>query len=177
MNELIVVDFDKTLIPYDSFRKYIYLWLFKYPFRIGKLLVMRYLRLISASYFKERFLKIIMTNSSFEKINHSFAMKLKRDINEGIMVLINKHTNPETCVVILSASPEHYISEVGRLLGFKGIGSHFDGNEFIHLYGDEKLNYLEKHFSKINNQYILSISDSTSDTKLLRMFQNYILLQ
>lgn len=172
MKDLIVLDFDKTLIPYDSFRSYIFLWLKKYPFYIGMLLVFKKIRLLSSMELKKSLLKKISKNSDYHEINTLFSLKLVSDIRHEILQEIKDKQTPGAYVLLLSASPDSYIKLVGEHLGFSAAGSHFVNEDFQHLHGAGKIYFLKKHYPVTEFNYLYSISDSVSDIKLLEMFQN-----
>jgi phosphoserine phosphatase len=172
MKDLIVVDFDKTLIPYDSFRSYIFLWLKKYPFYIGMLLVFRKIGLLSSIELKKSFLKKISKNIDYQKINTLFSQKLVSDIRLDILQEVREKQTPGSCVLLLSASPDSYIKLVGNQLKFSTAGSDFVNGNFQHLHSEGKIYFLKKQYPFTEFNYLYAISDSASDIKLLEMFQN-----
>src|SRR4051812_38019378 len=133
---LIVADFDKTLIPFDSFRKFILLWLNRYPVRIACYIVLRKLRLIGAGYFKGKIVKLVSDHPQFVQICDSFVNSICKEIDVSRVNKIRDRTSIGTHVLLLSASPQIYMGAIGKVLGFEVKGSYFESHDnFIHLHG------------------------------------------
>ena len=147
MKKINVIDLDKTLLPYDSFR-----WLIKRELRRINLfivfwVIIRKLKLVSGNIFKEKLTTYFGTKYSgfFFK---SYAEKLYKDLDISILKLIDAKTCPETTNVLLSASPNLYVKELISILGWKGCGSYYNGDKYFNMYGENKLLWLEKNFYK-----------------------------
>ena len=176
-SKLIVVDFDKTLIPFDSFRQYVLIWLRKYPLQIMFLIFKRKIKILSSGEFKKRVVQLIYKHKLFEVTNHSFATVLCKKLDIQILEKIEFQKTPATKILILSASPDEYIGIIGDNLGFAAKGSHFiSDNEYFHLHSDAKIKYINTNYPIDMYEYQFAISDSISDLKLLKLFSNYELL-
>lgn len=168
---LIVVDFDKTLIPFDSFRKFILLWFKKYPLSISLLLLLRKIKILNAEKFKRLLIQRAIKDQKFGIKNEAFSNSLLQKINKEVLLKIKSEQKQDTTILLLSASPDLYIEQVGNKLGFKAKGSYFDSNKnFIHLFGSLKIDYLKKHYPREKFNYLYAISDSDSDIKMMNMF-------
>lgn len=174
MKKINVIDLDDTLLPYDSFRRLIKGELKQLNLSVWFWVVCRKLRLISGTLFKEKLTRFFNKKypNSFYK---SFATKLHKDLDSLVFDLILSKSDVDTTNILLSASPDLYVKELVSLLGWEGQGSYFDGSNFIHLHGSEKLKWLHHNYSKENFEYNFSISDSSSDSLLLEEFKNSVL--
>jgi hypothetical protein len=173
MKRINVIDLDDTLLPYDSFRVLIKGEIKKLNLGVWFWVVCRKLRLISGALFKEKL------SSHFNKkypasFYKCFAAKLHKDLDPLVLDLVLSKTDINTINVLISASPDLYVKELISLLGWEGKGSFFSGSNFIHLHGNEKLEWLLNNYSKENFEYNFSISDSLSDSLLLEQFKNSI---
>ncbi|MGE5425223.1 MAG: HAD family hydrolase [Syntrophothermus sp.] len=176
MKDLIVLDFDKTLIPFDSFRKYLLIWLKHFPFFISGLIISRKLRTLSLKEMKESLIIKIRNHKNFNRINVSFAKYLVAKINYNLLEEIKKKGGPDTVFLLISASPDEYISLLSEDLGFVAKGSYFDKGFYFHLYKKEKIEFLKNNFPRDEFHYLYAISDSETDREMLGMFQDYSLL-
>jgi len=166
-----VIDLDKTLIPYDSFRQLIKNELIKFSIGLTYISLMRVLRLISMHSYKERVMTYFDKKYSSQFFK-DFASKLFLDIDEKVLRIISKETGPSTINILISASPNSFVKYLILELNWKGMGSYFDNeNNFMHLYGKNKINWLEFNYSRSDYDYNFAISDSDSDDKLLAMFK------
>lgn len=177
--DLLVIDFDHTLVPFDSFRNYLWLWWPKYPISASFLLCIRVLRLISAANFKARFMQKISGHKSFKQVNADYASYLISKIDSSILGNIQQNSfYQSSTVLLLSASPHAYILEVAALLHMKGQGSFFEkDNAFVHLHGVKKAEYIQRCYPDTKFNYRYSIGDSKSDLPLLQLFEQYTLLK
>jgi len=176
MISLFVFDFDKTLIPFDSFRRYVFHWLKYKPLAIIKFLVFRKLRIYDGAKFKRKIIRSIFKHPKFESINQKFVESLIPHVNFKIISNQIENESKTKIILILSASPDIYISEVANAIELVGKGSHFVNNQFFHLYGTGKIEYLKRYYPKERYRYVYSISDSKSDLDLLKLFESYTLI-
>lgn len=168
---LIVVDFDKTLIPFDSFKRFIYLWMKEYPVSIFLIVTLQKIRILNAGNFKRLIIQRVTKNRNFTYINNDFSNALFERINIDVQKKIKNELKQNTTVLLLSASPDIYVSNIGNKLGYKAKGSFFDLDQrFVHLFGSLKIEYLKKHYPRERFNYLYAISDSNSDIELLNMF-------
>ena len=175
MKELNVIDFDKTLIPVDSFRLFVIHGIKKYYVGFILLSLLRSCRIISSSSFKNRIIKLsdcIDRNELYIFIDNIMEL-----INPSVLKKINSYTNSNTINILCSASPDFYISPIAEKLNMIGKGSYitFD-NKFYHMYGINKVKFLLSQFPQSDYTYKFAISDSESDLELLSMFEDHLKL-
>lgn len=171
-----VIDFDCTLIAYDSFRKLILQEIKHVNILIIFLTFFRKIKLISSTNYK-KIIYICLKNKFNKKYFVDYARILNSHIDNNIISLVNTKTDPDTVNVLLSASPDLYVKEIIKILKWHGSGSHFNKEgEFVHMYKEEKIKWLDKKYNKNNYEYNFAISDSVNDQKLLSLFKESVLL-
>jgi phosphoserine phosphatase len=174
MKNLIVVDLDKTLIPFDSFRKYTLLWLKQIPIKISTIILLRKLKLINQTQFKKRILSLASKHHKFADLNLEIYRSITDNIDEKLIENIKKKDSKPSVYLLLSASPDVYVSRIGKYLGWEAKGSYFvAAGQFINLHGVQKIKYLQQDYPSENFNYHYAISDSDSDTQLLKLFNEY----
>lgn len=168
-----LIDLDGTLIPYDSFRKYVFIFL-KKPhmfFYLSFLIILRTTRIISLEKFKELVIKKVRKNKDYNKIMEAFSLKLYNNIKIKIKKEIDNHSFKNTINVLCTASPSDYALKLADKLGWNCICSQFNSNnKLIHIYGKNKLTALQKIYPSPQNCYYYAISNSLIDKKLLSNF-------
>lgn len=170
-----IIDLDKTLIPYDSFRVLVKKDLSKFDLFVVWFTFLRVFRLISMKKYKKHLIKYLQKKHKTEYFKR-FAEKLNNDIDKDVLNLIYKETDDKTINILLSASPNFFVKHLIEKLNWKGKGSYFDEEEnFIHLYGKEKINWFQNNYSNKIYNYNFAISDSDSDEELLSFFDNHII--
>lgn len=171
---LVVVDFDKTIIPFDSFRRYLFIWLRYHPFELFYYISLRKIRLVSNFWFKKRVLKLIKIDSRRRTIDLNYTKYLISRIDANLLHECVKIAGSTGRILILSASPHSYISLVGNSLKMMAQGSYFDSSDkFMHLYGPGKVEHLLNNYPKSDYDYCFAVSDSPSDFEFLKLFKNY----
>jgi len=173
---LYVYDFDKTLIPFDSFRVYVFYWLRHIPFEMSKLLILRKLRIYTAEKFKLKVIQSVIIHPDFEELNQKFVIKILTNVNQSTLKKAPVLEAMPNHVLILSASPDIYIGKVASALGIYGKGSFIDNDSFFHLYSSGKVKFLVENYPKSTYRYVYSVSDSKSDMVLLELFESYELI-
>lgn len=169
-----VVDLDKTLIPYDSFRKFVLVHIKKMHFSIVLITFGRITRLISQESFKMKIIKWAEKNCTDEFLNE-FAIGLFNDLDNRVLEKVIGETDHETTNVLVSASPDIYVQILIDKLDWKGSGSFINKHgDICHLYGDRKILWVQENFPKDQYVYNMSISDSSSDDELLKLFKKEI---
>lgn len=165
-----VIDLDKTLIPYDSFRLLAIREILKGNLRIISITVLRIVRLISLKKYKE--IAIQNIDKKYDKyFFNEYALKLYQDIDSRVLEKILKETDNNTINVLLSASPDLYVKYLVNKLNWIGSGSYInDEGVFKHLHGKQKIKWVKKNFHFIDYNYNLAISDSSTDDDLLDLF-------
>lgn len=169
-----VIDLDKTLIPYDSFRVLAIQEIFRGNFTILFISILRLFRLIGLKRFKE--IAILNLDKKYEnEYFYQFAMKLFKDIDSKVLQIIQKESDDQTVNILLSASPDLYVKFLVEKLNWMGTGSYFSKNRvFNHLHGRHKLVWVEENFDSFEYDYNLAISDSSTDDELMELFRKKI---
>ena len=171
MKNIIVADFDDTLLPYDSERYYIIHEIKKGNLKMIFFAILRKVRIINHTRFAE-FLYKEMKNKDLSL----FVDKLVSEINQQVLQQVLSYKDEDTEVILLSASPSCYINKVAKRLGFTGYGSDYYDGVFIHLYADNKAKFIQEKYPKTDYVYKFSISDSPTDLPLLALFDTYVLI-
>jgi hypothetical protein len=176
MKKINVIDLDKTLIPYDSFRYYVMEKIRSGNIKILIFSVLRKLRLLSASEFKRKVIlqtSLLINNKDLEQI----SLKILNSINSEVYDIIIENTDNETINILCSASPDAYVKKVAEHFNWIGYGSYFNGIDFCHMWGENKLRFIESNYPSNKYIYNFAISDSEIDLQLLKTFNKYKLLK
>lgn len=168
MKDLRVFDFDKTLIPYDSFNRYLKVLWRKVPIRVGVLLVLRVCRLISTDILKQRVTKIVDEDETLRQFSKDFCEVIARDI-------IWPEEKRDDAIII-SASPACYMRYLTRIIHVPVYSSDYYEGKYLNLYGEIKQKLIDSNFPKDQYDYLFAISDSESDLIWMKKFKNYRLI-
>ena len=172
--QLNVIDLDKTLLPYDSFRLMVKEKIFSVNLVVIRLTFARVIRLISACSYKEKMVKHLQLKYD-ETYFMNFAEERIKDIDTKVLELIKNHTTKKTTNILLSASPDLFVKHIIQKLHWVGKGSYIDEDEnFVHLYGKKKIDWLLSQYKPTDFIYNFAISDSESDKDLLVLFKKSI---
>lgn len=176
MKKINVIDLDKTLIPYDSFRYYVVEKIKSGNIKILIFSVLRKLRLLSLSEFKRR---VVLQTNFFNnsKDIDKISSNILNSINSEVIDIVKDNTDKDTINVLCSASPDIYVKKVAEQFGWVGFGSFFNKEEFYHMWGENKLRFIESNYPSNKYIYNFAISDSESDLKLLKQFKKYELVK
>ncbi len=175
MKSINVIDLDKTLIPFDSFRYLVISEIKSLNLKVIFLVFIRKLRLIKASIFKKCVIEALKLDTN-SRLNTKVVDLIIISIDNNILKKIQYESSNNTLNILCSASANSYVLEVADRLGWEGYGSYRDKKVFYHMYGENKLKFIESKFPKDKYQYNFAISDSSSDLKLLKKFQKYELI-
>jgi hypothetical protein len=170
MRKLNVIDLDKTYITADSFKKFLLLNLTP---KVVFICVLRFLGLCSKLQFARLAHRSLFSAlHNYDKINE-IALWCQSNTDQLTVSECKKHiTGNDHFNVIVSASPDEYVSYVARKMGFDdGFGSKFlpDGS-YLHLSGDNKEKFVLEKFSKDEFIYNLAVTDSPDEISLLSQF-------
>jgi len=181
MKKINVIDLDNTLLPYDSFRKYILICLQnrKSFLSILPLIILRRLRLLDSSAFKKRVIEKSRKVDNYNDKMKEFSEQLFAGIDNSTIEAVNSYTDSDTINILCTASPEDYVKHLAELLGWECIASQFysEQNYFIHMHGQKKLETIRKLYPEDKFRYNFAISDSQSDRELLMAFNFRILCE
>lgn len=170
-----VIDLDNTLIPFDSFRRLVLQQISKFNIGIAFIAILRLIRVISGSEFKKRIIIIIEYHNK-SKIYKQFSDFIIQSINKSLLEKLRKITEEKYSINILcSASPNGYVRLVAEKLGWIGCGSYLynDNNDFYHMHGKNKKEFIKRKFPEDRYLYNYAISDNESDLGLLKMFREW----
>jgi len=165
-----VIDLDKTLIPYDSFRVLIIREIKKIDVFLIGITVSRLLKFIASEQYKKRVSQYLQKKYSDEFFK-KFANELFNDIDKKVLQLIQSHTQKDTLNILLSASPNFFVKHLIKKLEWSGSGSYNSDGTFVHLYSSNKIQYLFHNYNSKDYDYNFAISDSSSDDELLSLFR------
>ena len=168
-----VIDFDKTLLPYDSLRYYVLSRVKLGDLRILCYAILRKIRILSKTHFSYLIGNHFSTTANLAE----FVNKIYKDIDTKIINQVSAYADNDTEIILLSASPAVYIEEVARKIGFVGYGSHLVNGKYFHLCGENKLKFILEKYPVEDYKYIYSISDSEMDLPFLNLFEKYELLR
>lgn len=173
-----VIDLDNTLIPFDSFRRLVFIQILHFDIRILVISLLRFFRFINMSEFKRLTINALEARKGNHVIYNKISNIILNNINKDVILLINRNSEErETINILCTASPNLYVRLVADKLGWIGCGSGYYDGRFIHMYGIKKLNFIKKKFPKEEYTYNYAISDSNSDMDLLKMFNKYHLFK
>ena len=180
MKKINVIDFDKTLIPYDSFRKFCFQLLLHGSERINSFtaILLRLVRVYDQDKFKAEIYSSAVKDkyiisSHFDK----FVTKLIADIQIQVILLIKEYSDEQTINVLVSASPDIYIRRIASSLNWEYLASNVIDSNFVNMYGDNKITQVTNFYPQSDYLYNFAISDSKSDLNLIKKFQYFKLME
>lgn len=171
MAQLFAYDFDKTLVPYDSFRRYLVHLLWLRPFSVGLLLLLRKMHFITSSNLKWCVTQIVEKSDFLKKDAKHFAERIVYDIHWP------QDVQKDGVILIISASPKVYMQYIAELVQCELLCSDYIDNGYVEMYGDSKRKYLHQHYPQLDYEYEYAISDSDSDMPWMKEFKRYEILQ
>ncbi|NLJ82028.1 MAG: haloacid dehalogenase-like hydrolase [Bacteroidales bacterium] len=172
MKNIVVADFDETLLPYDSENVYVYKQIRRGNIKILTWFLLRKLKIISYAKFVE-----YLQNEMSKKDLTAFVNKLYADIDQEVLNQVLSYKNEHSEMILLSASPHCYIEKVAEKINFKGYGSTYYDGKFRQLYDVNKAIFIQEKYPKTDYRYTFSISDSETDLTLLKLFEKYELIK
>ena len=170
-----VIDLDGTLLHYNSLTRYTLLSMSHGRYFLPTLYysILRLLRIIPRDVLQKNIVSRMRKTKNYEDEMKKFSKKLFHDLDADILRFVSDHTDESTKNILCTASPEDYVKYLAEMLGWLYLSSTFGitDDSFYHLYGENKITTLKKHYPPHNYQYQLVISDSKSDRRLLKLFQ------
>lgn len=167
MTTLYAYDFDKTMIPYDSFRRYLWHLLKLRPMRVTVLLVLRKMRLLSSTGLKKRVTRMVSRSEILTQDAKRFANWIVYDVQ------MPQFTPHEGTLLIISASPKIYMQYIAEALGCELLCSDFMGEDYVEMYGERKADALYKQYPQSEYDWAYACSDSESDMCWMKEFNRY----
>lgn len=166
MKKLYAYDFDDTLIPYDSFRRYLWHLMSIKPIYVGCLLLLRKTRLMGSREFKKRITDMVFSSSRLQMDARLFAKNLLADIERPTYL-------PNSAILIITASPMVYMRYLAEEIQCTIVGSDYINGKYVEMYGQAKADYIHEYFPKSEYIYTYAISDSNSDICWMKDFVKF----
>jgi len=174
-----VIDLDHTLIPYDSFKKYILYFMFSDILRFVKFsfwTLLNYLGIFKKETFYTKIIMCSRKDAKYKKKMIQHAEEAINKFNVNVLEIVKSNTDNDTINILCSASPADYVSIIAKKLSWQYLSSYFDdSSKFIYVKGFGKISELERIYPKNKYYYNFSISDNPEDLDLLKKFNTYIL--
>lgn len=190
-----IFDLDGTLARGDTFVKYIAGFIMRRPMRVFRCLslsgaILRFLSgLVSAAHMKERVLIAALGGSDRAEIRRYTTDFLDRLIPEGMskrgLKTLEQHRKLGDTLVLLSASPDVYVKELGQRLGFHEVICTqvlWKGNQLSgelcgpNVKGEEKVQCLLRLKTRFAEAVVVAYADHISDFPLLRAVDTGVLV-
>ncbi len=190
-----IFDLDHTLTRRDTFLQYLAGFLLQNPTRILRCIGLPfsvakfYLGLADNRQMKESFLSAVLGGIHRQEIEawtEQFVPQLvSHGLNEKALDVLRQHRQAGDLLVLMTASPDCYVLELGKILGFEEIICTV--TEFVagrmsgrlagaNVHGMEKLRRLEDLRCRFQNHFITAYADDSSDVPLLRAVDRGVLV-
>jgi len=186
---VIVFDLDGTITRYDTYVRFLLFVIYRNPLKLFRLPVLAIdvlrhkLGFKSNTWLKVQFLNAILTGQKRDTLNAlavSFCQKVvKTGIHSDAKECIKQHKHKGDELVLLSASLDIYVEQMGVMLGFKHIictrtcwdndvlGNKLDGEN---CYGAVKAERIKQWLeSRTNSQFLTAYADHETDFPLLKL--------
>ena len=169
-----VIDLDSTLLPHNSLIHFVLLFMKNRRCFLPLLFYLE--QRITGKITKDAYLKKILITArkttQYEKKVKKFGLSLYDDIRKPMLRFILQNTDEFTINILCTASPEDYAKYLCEKLGWPYISSTLDNNDenFIHMFGHNKVIAVQKMYPKQKYTYHLAMSDNISDRELLKLF-------
>lgn len=190
-----IFDLDRTLSLWDTYLSYLGGYLCRHPRRIARCAGLPFAVLlfglgrITNAVLKEWFLGAVLggvSRSDIESWTQEFLERLISSglSNEGLMTLA-EHRGQGDHLVLLSASPDCYVTELGRRLGFDEvicttiewqqdcISGRLAGPN---LQGTQKVQIVRDIRERFKGSKIIAYADDASDLAMLRLVDQGVLV-
>jgi HAD superfamily hydrolase (TIGR01490 family) len=189
---VVLFDFDGTLIPWDTQKLFCHYVLKRHPLRrcflLAYLPLLPFGGILGAEGLKRVFLSFLwrMKEAEVRELARDFAEEsLAPQIWLEMRALLEKHQACGDLTILISASPEPYVEEIGRILGFDlALGTRIDFPpdglplfpDLINNKGRRKVERLrevldESYFSGGQLRHAHGYTDSRADLPMLTLCQ------
>lgn len=188
-NSIIVFDLDGTLTKRDTYLPFLLGYLFRHPWRFIRTLHLPFAVLIhllglrSNSWLKQVFLKACMGDLSRKSlipwVKNFTQSLLHSGLRAGAIKKLHQYKKDGATLVLVSASLDIYVEEIGYSLGFKHIictQVKWDENDCLmgellteNCYGHEKVRRIIKWLRENQQEHVdIAYTDHHSDLPLLQ---------
>jgi len=168
-----VIDLDKTLIPFDSFKKYILTFLKKGKIYLIFPIILRKLRILSLVSFKKYVTDLCRKSKNYDAIMNQLASSLYDQIDKDVLDKISKYSDSDTINILSTASLGDFSEKLAEMLGWECISTSVSKKYIFHNYADNKIKNLKERYPRSKFIYNFSISDDKKDYSLLKLFKFY----
>lgn len=195
VSQLVIFDLDSTLTRRDTLVPYLLGFLARKPWIFFRLLhlpvaaLLFKLRVINNARLKEIFITAFLAGASRETIQHWSGIFTRKLLAHGMrqdgLKILNQHIKSGDYTILLSASPDIYVYDLGEHLGFMKVictraeweSDHLTGRlASENCRGSEKVKYLDSLRKEFPNASITAYADNYSDIDLLRSADKGILV-
>jgi hypothetical protein len=172
-----VIDLDNTLLPYNSWAKFVWLffgnWRCFFPILYYSLL--RGIGILSRGVYQKNILMAARKISAYEDTVKIFGESLYQDVRTSLIRFILENTDETTINIVCTASPVDYVKYLCEKLGWRYVCSTLDrgGTHFIHMFREQKITAIQQLYPRADFDYHLAFSDDRGDLGLLRLFEKY----
>ena len=192
---VVIFDLDGTLTCRDSYLAYLAGFLIRHPQRLLRILplpwtVLKYaLRRVNNTELKQRFLHAVLGGASRRDVESWTRIFVDRLLAEGLrrdaLQTLESHRQNGDLLVLLTASLDLYVDEVGRRLGFNHVlctkaewlNEHLSGKlAGPNHHGDEKVQYLRRLKDTHVVSMIAAYADHRSDLPFLQLAEQATLV-
>ncbi len=192
---IVVFDLDHTLARSDSFLQYLSGFLLRRPWRVIRCLhlpvivLLFFAGLLTNAKLKEFFLRAILGGIRQQELaiwNRTFLDRfLRAQLRSEGLATLAMHRQAGERLILLTASPDCYVNELGRRLGFdEVIGTKVEWKDGRltgslagpNMRGVEKVRALENIRSRYGSGPVTAYADHRSDLAMLRQADRGILV-
>lgn len=195
VSQLVIFDLDNTLTRRDTLVPYLLGYLTRKPWKIFRTLhlpvaaLLFKLRVINNARLKEIFITALLAGASREVIQHWSGIFIRKLLAHGMrkdgIEILNQHIKAGDYTILLSASPDIYVYNLGAHLGFRKVictRTEWESGRLTgrlaneNCRGSEKVKCLDKLRKEFPNASITAYADNCSDIDLLRSADKGILV-
>jgi hypothetical protein len=179
--KLNAIDLDKTLLPYNSWAKFVIIFLGNWHcfFPIIYFSFLRGIGVLTRGGYQKNLLMVIRKTEGYENTAKTFGEGLYQDVRTHLVHFIGENTDEATVNVVCTASPEDYVKYLCDKLGWSYLCSTLDqeGTHFIHMFREQKIISIQQRYRADNFEYHLGLSDDRKDLGFLKLFKKYYLVR
>jgi phosphoserine phosphatase len=185
MKNLIVFDFDKTLIRKDSFRLFCRMHsTYAQRFVFVALGILVKIKLLSNSNYKRIVLGSIFkgVQDIASSVSGEFIDSLNKNLNPKVIERLAKHlSEDDTSITVMSASPDFYLNDFIKNISSKitVFGTLYDrktGRLIKNLHGTEKKKKLQELINSMKPEFVHVYTDGAADLGIIELSDRVTLI-